>query len=273
MSLELTAEEMNPQPTPAHSMLKLSVLGINCIQKAGNSREECEDYCKLSPKDAEAPYYYAVADGATESSFSDLWALGLVNDFVERPFLFTQEELVSWLSPLQEQWAEDLTKKNLPWFAKRKVDQGTYSTLLGLKIEPDKNNRNWRWEAVAVGDSCLFVVQEEKLLSSFPLSNSSELNSTPYLIGTLPKYNQKLMEAVQFADDIVKSATHFYLVTDALAGWIFKSIEAGLNPWSYLNNIRKPEEFSEWINQLRDKQEIRNDDTTLINIYLYEPKL
>lgn len=270
--MKSTGEKANSQPAPISTKLNLRVSGIYCIQKAGNSKEECEDYCKLSPKEAKKPYYYAVADGATESSFSELWALGLVNNFVERPFPFTQEELVNWLAPLQKEWAESLTEKNLPWFAKRKLDQGTYSTLLGLKLEPDKNKRSWRWDAIAVGDSCLFVVQKEKLVISFPLNKSSELNSTPYLIGTLPQYNKKLTEAIQLADDTVHSDTHFYLVTDALAGWLFKCIEASQNPWSKLNSITKLEDFLEWINRLRDNQEIRNDDTTLIHLHLYDPK-
>lgn len=247
--------------------MNLKCQGIFCITKAGNSPEECEDAYEYSSLDSQSPWYFAVSDGATESSFSKEWASKLVKSFVSEAFDLP-EEISDWLEPLQQDWSTWLSQKDLPWFAKRKAAQGSYATLLGLKIEPNTGDREFKWQSIAVGDSCLFVVHSESLLSCFPLGQSSDLNSTPDLVGTLPQYNNNLTKSVKVTRGNARSGTHFYLVTDALAGWIFKTLESEKNPWDILNNINIQEEFIGWLEELRKSRQIRNDDTTLIHLYL-----
>ena len=247
--------------------MELKYQGTFCITKAGNSPEECEDTYECSSLDSEAPWYFAVSDGATESSFSKEWASKLVKLFVSEPF-DSPDEISDWLEPLQQDWSNWLSQKDLAWFAKRKAVQGSYATLLGLKIEPNRGEREWKWQSIAIGDSCLFVVHSKSLLSCFPLSQSSDLNSTPDLVGTLPQYNNNLTKSVKVTRGTARSGTHFYLVTDALAGWIFKTLESEKNPWDILNNINIQEEFIGWLEELRKSRQIRNDDTTLIHLYL-----
>jgi hypothetical protein len=84
----------------------------------------------------------------------------------------------------------------------------------------------------------------------------------------LPQYNNTLTKSVKVTKGFAKSGTHFYLVTDALAGWIFKNVEAEKNPWHILDTINTQEEFIGWLDDLRKSREIRNDDTTMIHFYL-----
>jgi Protein phosphatase 2C len=247
--------------------MELIYQGIFCITKAGNTSEECEDAFRCSPPDSPFPWYLAIADGATESSFSREWASQLVQSFIREPFN-SAEEIADWLPPLQQNWSNWLSEQDLLWFAKLKAAEGTYATLLGLKIDRDLEEKQWKWNAIAVGDSCLFVVHNNELLSCFPLNKSDELNSTPGLIGTLHRYNHNLTKSVKFTMGSANSGTHFYLVTDALAGWIFKRLESNRKPWEVLNNIKELKEFSGWIEELRKAREIRNDDTTLIHLYV-----
>jgi hypothetical protein len=269
----LTTKDIS-QPPPTHlvSISKKNILrnqGVFCISKAGNRPEECEDaYAyECPPSKSQSPWYLAISDGSTESSFSREWASKLVKSFVSNPF-DCAEEISNWLDPLQQDWSNWLSAKDLPWYAKRKADQGTDATLLSLKIEPDRGDRGWKWQSIAVGDSCLFVVNNERLLSCFPLCKSSDLNSTPDLVGTLPRYNSSLTKSVKVAKGNAQSGTHFYLVTDALAGWILTTIESGEIPWDTLNSITKQEKFSDWLEELRTSRKIRNDDTTMIHFYL-----
>lgn len=243
----------------------IEVVGCYAVTKAGNTPEECEDAYAWEHR--ESAFYFALSDGATESSFSREWAKELVQTCVQRS-LWQQEAIPEevhtavindWLLPLQQQWADWLKNQNLVWFAKRKAEQGTFATLLGLEI-----HANQQWQALAVGDSCLFVVRDGRLLHSFPLSSCDQLGYRPCLVGTL--IQSELPNVVQQTGDTTQSGDHFYLVTDALASWIFTSLETNQNPWVQLNQIQTQAAFADWVEHLRTHQEIPNDDTTLLHI-------
>ena len=76
---------------------------------------------------------FAVADGATEGCFTDLWARLLVNDFVAGSAC----EVTSWpasLPALQDRWASDVSARRLPWYAESSVSQGAFAAFLGLVL-------------------------------------------------------------------------------------------------------------------------------------------
>jgi hypothetical protein len=259
------------------------------LEKAGSLTDECEDayLWEISANVCRV----GIADGATESSFAKEWAKKLVSQFVKTSiskFLCFQNHIArnlndpqnpeenagseasfckfpicDWLKPLQETWATWLAEQNLLWFAKRKAEQGTYATLLGLEIQANRE-----WQAIAVGDSCLFVVRNRDLLYSFPLAHSSEFGYRPQLLGTklLPQNISPI--AAHFIANKAEVGDRFYLATDALAAWILANLEMQKNPWVELDRIRSQAAFLEWITNLRDRREIANDDTTLMQIQI-----
>src|SRR5262249_61659804 len=114
--------------------------------------------------------------GARETSFARQWAELLVEGFVqEAP---SAAELHDWASPLQAKWAEGQQGKATAWYAERKAQDGAFSSLLGVTIDQD------RWRALAVGDSCLFVVRAGKIARAFPLERSEQFNNSPSLISS-----------------------------------------------------------------------------------------
>ena len=120
------------------------------LVKHGNAEDEMEDACKLDLKQAR----FAVADGATESSFADLWAKLLVGGFMRAAGRRPRPGTLA-AAPLQKAWQEDVDARPMPWYAEDKAAQGAFSTLLGLELMPD-----YSWHAVAIGDSCLFQVRQ-----------------------------------------------------------------------------------------------------------------
>ena len=92
---------------------------------------------------------FAVADGASETSFAKEWAELLVARFIAAPP--QPADLRAWVEPMQATWAQSHLEKPAAWYAEQKARDGAFSSLLGLAIEDDK------WRALAVGDSCLFV--------------------------------------------------------------------------------------------------------------------
>ncbi len=217
------------------------------VQKAGNAIAECEDIWQKA--EYEHQIVIALSDGATESSFAREWAKELVNAFVSR-------DVEDWLSPLKVTWQQWLKNQNLSWFAKRKAEKGAYATFLSLEVRADLS-----WQAVAVGDSCLFMVRDRHFQNSFPLQNSHEFNNCPKLIGT---YGQSTDDHFSKINGEAKIGDRFYLVTDAIACWIFKQLESNQNPWLKLEQISSQELFADWVSELRNQHAIANDDTTLL---------
>ena len=238
------------------------------VQKAGNEIAECEDLWDYVKRDRQISI--ALSDGATESSFAREWSKELVTAFVNRDRRRLQDPhgQKSWLLPLQQKWQKWLVNQNLSWFAKRKAGEGAFATFLSLEIFPDLS-----WEALAVGDSCLFVVRDDltdqklqnlnaqKLQSRFPLQSSQEFNHRPRLIGT---HTEVANMQINQINGIAELGDRFYLTTDAIACWIFQQLEASQNPWVKLGEINSQDEFANWVNELRDRYEIANDDTTLL---------
>ncbi len=225
------------------------------IQKAGNVISECEDIWHYAKGARQISI--ALSDGATESSFAKEWAKELVTAFVNRDHACREEpNLQSWLQPIQQTWQQWLVNQNLTWFAKRKAGAGAFATFLGLEILPDLS-----WQALATGDSCLFIVRNQQANLYFPIQNSHEFNHRPRLIGT---YTEVANIQMHQAHGVAELGDRFYLTTDAIACWIFKQLEASQDPWVKLGELRSQDHFAQWVNELRDRHEIANDDTTLL---------
>src|SRR3954465_15247462 len=106
------------------------------VPKLGNSAEEYEDAFAYSAPDG----VFAIADGATESSYADRWARDLVDTFVTAPpeVAAPKTPFPDWLTPMQQRWRQGIDWDNLPWFAEEKAKSGAFATFLGLTIfDPD----------------------------------------------------------------------------------------------------------------------------------------
>ena len=202
------------------------------LPRQGNSPAEYEDACATN----DATGRYAIADGASEGCFTDLWARLLVKDFVDRADCPAGEWPVS-LSDTQGQWDTDVRGRDIAWHAEPWVQQGAHAAFLGISltesafpqtgedqqtpvcaIRPEEGQgatvsslcpeegqgatvsslRPWvhgargegqgvrasyQWQAVAVGDTCLFHTREGAMLRVFPLQRAEQFNNAPNLVG------------------------------------------------------------------------------------------
>ncbi len=237
--------------------------------KRGHAPEEYEDAGRGEPRRGR----FAVADGASESAFARAWAMLLVEGFVDSP-LAQPRPLEEWLPPLQEQWLREADTGALPWYAEAKLQEGAFATFLGLVIE-STGVLHWRrmvWRALAVGDSCLFHVSAGQLVRNFPLQHSAEFGNTPWLVGSRPEAPQRLQQWQRTAAGDCRAGDSLWLLTDALAQWFLRQVEQGARPWDELEPLRanpEPEPaFARWLEGLRDRGEIRNDDVTLLAVWL-----
>ena len=104
---------------PADPTLPWSVL---CLPKRGNSEDEYEDAWAGDP----AAGRFAVADGASESSFAGLWAQLLAEGFLSAP---RPEDMPRWLAGPERRWAAEVMGLELPWYAEMKREQGAFATF------------------------------------------------------------------------------------------------------------------------------------------------
>jgi len=223
------------------------------MQKAGNAESDYED--AWSSRGGR----FAVADGATESSFAKTWAASLVARFVDSPP--SAKDLRDWLAPLQEEWQRDVNSKQLPWFALEKAQLGAFSTLLGLEIRPDR-----RWCAIAAGDSCLFHVRRGILRVAFPLERAEQFGTTPTLLSSNPAKNREMANWVTERSGEFDPDDVFILATDALACWILREVERGVPPWDALISLNGQPAFSTIVADARASGAMRNDDVTLLAV-------
>ena len=157
------------------------------VSKAGNSPGEGDDRVEL-PKSIRQPkrrFHVAIADGATESAFSGLWAQKLVSAYVSsnRRKPPTPKDLFKMIEENAPLWSAEVWAKPLPWFAQAKVQHGAFSTLLGFYLE-DKPEETYAgfWSVLAVGDTCIFQIRADELITCFPIERADQFGSRPVLI-------------------------------------------------------------------------------------------
>ncbi len=241
------------------------------LSKDGNRPEECEDAFRVVyPSRAGAGIVRAaVCDGASESAFAREWAEILADAFVNQPLDLsglTEDSLETWLKRGQEDWHGGIPWDRIPWHGEAKARAGAFATLLGLTVGADlENPRQFRWQAVAVGDSCLFVVRNDRLLLSFPLEDAGQFDNNPALVCSNPANSHGLWEGVRLQSGECALGDRFILASDALAAWFLASCSAGEKPWETLLKLDASERDG-WVGEQRRERLMRNDDTTLVII-------
>lgn len=234
------------------------------VPKEDYSDEQCQDsYAILNDCG------YAISDGATHAIYSEIWAEILVNSF-ETLNIFSKDVFFNfdaWINQCQKLWQnkeEELKRKNLPWFTLKKLNSGSYATFLGLRFKIPKDSiQKARWKCIAIGDSCLFVVKDDKLKYRFPIKDSKDFSSTPNLISTK---NNDVVSKVNTRIGKLANGYQFYLMTDALAKWFLEKFQNNQQPWQELNKIENKPDFIKTIDSLRKQEGLVNDDVTLIVI-------
>ena len=244
------------------------------LPKDGCSEEEYEDafFPRNSASLTGQQFRFAVADGATEASFSRLWARMLVRAFVRRTLRMPLT--VDQLASLREQWAAVIHGRTLPWYAEEKAASGAFSSLLGLELsenrESERSQRTWR--ATAVGDSCLAQISGDKVICAFPLTKASAFNNRPSLLGSLASTPVDEPDLILEVTGEWAREDQFLLMTDALACWFLRECEDGSKPWALLREAcaHGQKSFRRFVADLRHQRALKNDDVTLMRIDILE---
>ncbi len=214
------------------------------LPKQGNSEDEYEDAWAADA----ARGRFAVADGASETSFAGRWAQLLTEAFLTAAH---PRELAEWLPGPRRRWSAEVMGLELPWYAEMKREQGAHATLLGVKVRRPSAGRPGKWRATAVGDSCLMRVRADGHIRSFPMRKSTDFGNQPRLIGS----RGAAVPEPDHASGVLLPGDRLFLLTDALAQWFLHAHEQGGRPAeavaAVLSAADPDEAFAEWVEGLR----------------------
>lgn len=243
------------------------------VPRAGSNVAQYEDafYPRVDGARHARRLRFAVADGASESMLSGLWADLLVRTWCKA----RRRRLPEILELAKGAWEVELAayledrgrnERPIQWFEEPGLEKGAHATLLGIAFTTAHGHLHaGEWEATAVGDTCLMQVREGELLSAFPLKASSEFDSAPKLVPSRPSDVERVLNAVDVERGEWRSGDTFFLLTDAVAAWFLSSYEAGGAPWDVLAGVG-PEAFPGWVAARRSERSLRNDDVTVTRI-------
>lgn len=211
----------------------------------------------------------SVADGVASAIFSRQWAGILAAAAVaDTPDPNDKESFTRWLAQRRQAWSEQIDVTGLAWFQKAKLPMGAFSTLLWVRVLPTEEDcpgqfGAYRLHCCAIGDSCLFHVRNGELVRTFPVHKAAELEADPIVLGSVDLSRDQLMEFVTL-DELCYPDDLLVLCTDAIAAWALRRIESGDPPvWNDYWNMTEPQ-WQDQIAQLRQRQEMRYDDATLL---------
>lgn len=233
--------------------------------KTGYQESEYEDAFAEDPEKRA----FAVADGATESSFSGVWANALVSSFVENPPSFEQNDrdaMRDILRIARNKWYDGVDWSSLPWFQKNKAVLGSYSTFLGLQMDFQGEQKKFR--CITVGDSCMFHISGVKM-EPFPFSDYKDMNYTPRLMWSghgFPIGPKKEIDVpgLEVKYGKLKDGDMLLLATDAISKWMLQ--HKNEKPWATI--LEKFDDLDTFVGDLIKNGEVKNDDVTMIFISL-----
>jgi hypothetical protein len=223
------------------------------LPKKGHEAEEYEDAWAVELERG----CFAVADGATESSFAGEWARLLTADFAAK----AGADPVPWLERVPElgsRWWAAVADRPLPWYGETKREEGAFATFLGLVLTEES-----AWRALAVGDCCLFHVRAGAVLAHFPMDKPEEFGSNPWLLGSRRVLTSEMRQrALATTQGDWASGDEFWLLTDAVACWLLTGMRNEPDRPVVMPFAASAAGFAAWIAAERAAGAMRNDDCT-----------
>lgn len=258
------------------------------VSKRGCPMEECEDASWVGPDglgfgELEGQSLrVVVADGASESLLANRWAKRLSSTFgfassptrTRRSFVATYRVAVNEWTREVANYAAEREARGAPiqWFEEPGLEKGAHSTIIAVEFIDGRDEASPSWRAVAVGDSCLFQVRNDRLHASFPTQDPDAFSYQPALLSSRGADDSIVSQYVALQSGTWQHDDSFYIVTDALAAWFLRSAQAGGRPWAPLRDLNTSDfdfDFEAWVNTQRDEGRMHDDDTTLVRVDLY----
>jgi len=230
------------------------------MPKVGNEENEQEDSFLIDTEKGK----FAISDGASSGIYSKLWADLLTKNFIDSEEILSEDSepqkfLENIVGKSRADWKAKIPT-NLKWPASEKILEGSFATFLALQLR-DVNKTSKNWNAISVGDSCVFKIKDDKIVESFPIREVSEFNNSPSLIASnFDSYK----EHIRFTSGTLERGETLAFATDSVAKWLFQENDSGENLSMTLEAISQNHDKQKYFENLVNNKIIHYDDLTLI---------
>lgn len=226
---------------------------------------ECEDALAADVRGLR----FAVADGATEGLDSRRWARLLVRAWTSPSMRGTAAddagELVACARGIGDRVRARWEGRTLPWYLDDKARLGAFAAFVGVALDDDAR----AFEAVALGDSCLFVLEGGRIAASFPLTDAEQFRASPTL---LPSNHARFADVSPLVRtlraDLAPGAT-LLLLSDAISAWYLADAArdgAGARRLHALLDRDDAAGVAALVAEERAARRMRNDDVAVLRI-------
>ena len=179
------------------------------------------------------------------------------------------ESFAAWLRPAQEAWAARVqpavTQARTTWFGQQRQWVG-HSTFVGLALERTGSNQLLR--GLAIGDTNVYVVRRGRLLRAFPLERSAEFARQVHAVPSRGELAAGAEWQPRTLELDVQGGDEVFVMSDALAAWTMREIEAGRTPFRVLRAINGEGNLQKFVDRRRGLEPGTNpmevDDVTLL---------
>jgi hypothetical protein len=209
---------------------------------------------------------FAVADGVSESFLSGRWARHVTHQYCTTPPLtLGANDIECWLDDLRGTWDPGRhLGADGAWYQTEKAAQGSHAAFIGLQITGPN-----RWEAMAVGDSCLFHIRPTdygcRLMMSFPIDDASSFDNYPDVVPSVVPGSGG--PSVRSLFSTHESGDFFLLMSDAIAEYVLRQSAASPEVWKWFQKA-PAESIEQFVATARSTEvgHLRDDDTTVMRI-------
>ena len=234
------------------------------LQKEDCAPAECEDAISINADS----WRYALADGATEGFDSRSWAQQLVDGWTGAdPAPLTGELFRPWVEEQGRRLHASWSGRALPWYAEEKARQGSYAAFVGLEFRADRDAL--RWQAIALGDSCMIQRRGGAVFRALPIAESGLFNSTPVLVPSLRSLQETALPHATVEGGLVERGDVFLLLSDAGAAWYLKLSQERKEAAAEFDALLAASDTGallELFRRERQAKQINNDDIAILRI-------
>lgn len=165
---------------------------------------------------------FALADGTTQSFYSEKWAEIITTEFVKKPS-FSEEKCIDFFTQCASIY------KSIPYefsknpakavLEKAKIKNGGTATFIAVEFL-----NNHQIQVIACGDTNLFCVKQSKIKQAFPYTDIDTLDKNSHFLNT-EKLLEGKIDTTYFQKKIinVESSDAIIIATDALSRLFLKN--------------------------------------------------
>jgi dsDNA-binding SOS-regulon protein len=172
-----------------------------------------------------------------------------------------------WLAEQGEWLRASWEGRKLSWYAEEKRRAGSFAAFVGLRLEA--RGRVMRWDAVALGDSCLVQTRGGRVETAMPVSTHEEFNSRRRSCPSNETVREVALARLVSARGEAERGDLFLLMSDALSAWYFESLvetDGRAAEFDSLLAASENESLAELVRGERESKRMKDDDVAVVRV-------